>query len=120
MKENFLAQHIFSFTLDATLTKTTPFLRRTTVPVFLFYMVDIIAIKGAVPCTAPLIAECLFLSSYKTETLEIDFLLFATLVGDAQLGCCHAAKFVACVDDRVVVVVVQQRNLFPCTVYKEF
>ena len=56
-----------------------------------------------------------FLSSYKTETLEVYLLLLAALVGDAQLGCCHAAKLVACVDYRVVLAVVEEAYLTVAT-----
>ena len=74
------------------------------------------------PLFAVLSGEILLfpLSSYNLEVSEVDLLFLAALVGDAQFGRCHAAKFVTCVDYWVIVGVVQQRNLCPCTVDKEF
>ena len=73
-------------------------------------MTDVVLIHNF-PVTASRNGEKLYagvscLSFYKTETLEVYLLLLAALVGDAQFGCCHAAKFVACVDDWVVLAVV--------------
>ena len=64
--------------------------------------------------------QCCCLSSYEGKALEVYFLLLAALVCDAQLGSCHTAKLVACVDNGVILAVVQQAHLAPSAIDKEF
>ena len=60
--------------------------------------------------------SCLLL--HKLEVAEIHLLLCARGVGQAEFGGCHAAQFVARMDDGVVVAVVQEGHLDPVAVHE--
>lgn len=61
---------------------------------------------------------CLLLA--ELEVTEVHFEILAAGVRDAEFGSLHAAQFIAGVDNRVGVFVMQQADGFPSTVDKEF